>query len=219
MWTLTFRENVTSYDEATRLYNAFLRRLKREFPKGKFPLLSVREIQEKRAASTGMRVWHFHIAVKRHVKHDVLTKLWGLGHVHLSFRRTKSARVGAEKVASYIAKYVGKDAGQDRPAGKHRYSCARGMSVPFQEHLLEPGDVVGFQELLEVGGFRVAGEPFPVERDGVFLGLWWSSRRVAGGSGAGRAAVAARPTGRGATATASHLKYRQITPVPSAGSP
>jgi hypothetical protein len=174
MWTLTFAEEVTDWEQARRLFAGFLRRFKRK--SGRFHWLMVPEIQEGRAASSGARVWHFHVAVSVHVQYEVLKRLWGHGIVHLSFTN-KSSSKSAQKVARYIAKYAGKEMGGEREGG-HRYFRARGLQVPFEEMYVEPGDLSGFQEVLEAGGFRVNGEPFAVEKDGFRLALWWSSERV-----------------------------------------
>ncbi len=197
MWTLTFAEEVTEWEQARRLFDGFVRRCKRKL--GRFHRLMVPEIQEGRAASSGARVWHFHVAVSVHVRHEVLKRLWGHGFVHLAFTN-KSSSKSAQKVARYIAKYAGKELGEGREGG-HRYFRARGMQVPFEEMYVEPGDLSGFQEVLEDGGFRVNGEPFAVERDGFRLALWWSSERVRRGRGRGPTGDASGGGGRASPLT------------------
>jgi hypothetical protein len=93
MLTLTFRENVTEFDDAKRAWDSFAKGWKKYFPES--PVVAVPERQLRGA-------WHFHCAILGF--HDLRTihKIWRHGAVNM--RRGKRSGV-----SRYLAKYMGKD--------------------------------------------------------------------------------------------------------------
>jgi hypothetical protein len=93
MLTLTFRDNVTDFDQAQRAWQSFARGWKRNFPDS--PIVAVPERQQRGA-------WHFHCAVLGFHDLRVIHRIWKHGAVNM--RRGKRSGV-----SRYLAKYMGKD--------------------------------------------------------------------------------------------------------------
>ena len=190
-------DDLTSWEEARYYFGLFVERVRRKCKKEglAYGLIAVEEVQKR-------GVQHFHFATSLQFTHAEWLKLWGYGTVwysgetgNRSSRRREVRDPGSSvaAVSSYMTKYLAKSfdevegdfvAGSvRRTAGAARYHASRSLVLPFEEYLVEPGDMSAFQEKLEEGGFEVIGEPFPVEKDGHIFAWWQKSVQLAMKSG------------------------------------
>lgn len=126
LWTLTYREQVTSRKIAARHFKEFIRRLRKQVMQ-QLPYVAVMEIQKKRAAKEGVEVIHFHVALDQNVPHAMVEAAWGHGFVFVSLHQGDKG-----KVASYLAKYLKKDGDEVRCEEEKRYFCSKGLKRPFK---------------------------------------------------------------------------------------
>lgn len=148
MWTLTFGSKLVTvgsgnsaktYDAGTlsgawHLWKNFLKRCNRAGLH--FDYIVTIEVQEKRLANHGEKVYHFHFATgsllpidKRQAKRagvaDGLLSLWGHGRIDVQKQKSK------KKFANlYLMKYITKMF--DETKGGQRYRCSEGMQVPVE---------------------------------------------------------------------------------------
>jgi hypothetical protein len=232
--------DLADWELARRYFARFRRRVKRYCDKHglTYDLVAVAELQKR-------GVQHFHVATALPLRHADLLAMWGYGTVWISggraARRRDKRRPGSEAsyVASYISKYMGKDMVQEPEEGpeqergqagggavsgrgfhKSRYHRARSLKLPFEEHLLEPGDMSAFQGVLEQDGFQMSCEPFLIEKEGVTYG-WWA-RSVQMSMESGHLTHAPAPAGGGEDAGGgrpSHSKDGQVVTKPQTQSP
>lgn len=199
-------DDLTSWEEARYYFRLFVERVRRKCKKEglAYGLIAVEEVQKR-------GVQHFHFATSLQFTHAEWLKLWGYGTVwysgetgNRSSRRREARDPGSSvaAVSSYLTKYLAKSfdevegdlvAGSvRRTAGAARYHASRSLVLPFEEYLVEPGDMSAFQEKLQEGGFEIVGEPFPVEKDGHIFAWWQKSVKLAMESGELSAEVAGR---------------------------
>ena len=160
--TLTFRDNVTDYAQADAALTRFINMCKREWPTA-WQFTAVPEIQESRAATTGFRVWHFHLALRGWWNIKKLRGFWYRalgcrviwsadgspvladqsvtpGSVNISDpkRGGRGRRVWAvASIASYLAKYVGKSMASEDLGGKPSYRSTRGLHPVVERFLVK----------------------------------------------------------------------------------
>lgn len=109
--TLTFEEDVTSYDMAIAKWQLFLKRLRHVID---VPLkyICVWEYQKKRSKNLGIQnggVFHFHCLMNLgFIKHSTLTKLWGNGYVWIDKLKESNRRNAVFYTMKYIIKEVTK---------------------------------------------------------------------------------------------------------------
>jgi hypothetical protein len=134
MLTLTYRENVTDFVRASDDFSAFMRRLRRFYPRLRYVAVPERQ---KRGA------WHWHIALQGWLDVNIARRAWldtiaGSGNVDMSLsnRWRSPNRQGSPvesmlRLASYLAKYVGKAIGEESLALNARsYRVCKGLKVP-----------------------------------------------------------------------------------------
>jgi hypothetical protein len=121
-WVLTYAVPVIERAQATKDFVNFIQRLNYKLSGNNIPYVAVLEIQEERAEKYGDKVWHFHLATNRYIKHSIMLKAWGHGGV-----RVKKHETGTDGVASYLTKYLKKDMEKYEAAEKKRYLCSKGL--------------------------------------------------------------------------------------------
>lgn len=162
--SLTFRENVTDYDQADAVLTRFLGMCRREWPSA-FRFVAVPERQ-------GRGAWHFHLALRGWWNINKIRGFWyraigarvtwsddgrpvledttltpGSVNITDPKRRGKSARTwGVSSLAAYLAKYVGKTLGEEDLGGKPSYRLTRGLCPAVERYLVRADsffDVLG----------------------------------------------------------------------------
>ena len=119
--TLTFAEEITSYNEAKKLWDKFLKRLKYKWGKD-IKYVATHELQRNRG-----NVWHFHMLLSLDwISFEELSSCWGYGFVYV----TKIQ----EKHLGYIFKYIVKDIMEkvetsERDNSRKIY-CSRNLEKP-----------------------------------------------------------------------------------------
>lgn len=134
MWTLTYRNDVTSRDEALNDFILFVKRLSYALGK-KIDYVAVIEVQKKRKEKTGKAVLHFHMATNLFIKHELMEEKWRHGYVYVSTYTDGKKIQGKNDVGSYLSKYLKKDM-EENPelAGKKMYLNSRGLRRPNKGH-------------------------------------------------------------------------------------
>lgn len=136
--TLTYRENMTDWEQACRDLEAFIRVLRAQM--GPFHYVAVAERQKRGA-------WHWHLGVKGFQLVTVLRAAWrsvaGEGNIDVRGpdardRVERPAHVGAVqweafRLSSYLSKYLMKNIEDTtRRGGEHRFRCSLGIGDPVQ---------------------------------------------------------------------------------------
>jgi hypothetical protein len=126
--TLTFSEEITDIQYASREFSKFVQRLNYNF-QFKLSYVAVPEIQKKREVKFGVGVWHFHalcfnLPYIPNLKQR-LESLWG--HGFTNYRTTWNDPV---HVANYLAKYLTKENFEIRLFGRRRYYPSRNLKRP-----------------------------------------------------------------------------------------
>lgn len=161
--TLTYRECVTSRDQALADFRRFARGVRDAL--GGFAYVAVPELQKRGAI-------HWHIAVRGRQDVRLLRSIWwgivgeGQGNIDVSGPKGwKKVGNEAYRVGLYIAKYVGKsmsEGSMERNGREKRYLCSQGIDVPAERFnvLLNPvltlKDFAKLEEA-EFGGLWVDG--------------------------------------------------------------
>ena len=133
--TLTYRENVTEYKQASRDLSGFVRRIRTHLTN--FVFIAVPERQKRGA-------WHWHLAVVGRQDVGLLRTVWrsvvGEGNIDVQPpKRTKKNRRLA--IVAYLSKYLAKGFAEgDRVLNGHRFRASLGIqvpgeSIPIPEHL------------------------------------------------------------------------------------
>ncbi len=125
--TLTFKECVTDLTQANKVFNLFIKRLKRVLKK---PLkyLVVPEFQDK----NGRGAVHYHmISNLDYIPNEKLRNIWGQGFVKIN-------RIdNVDNVGAYVTKYMSKDSVDERLSGRKCYFCSRNLDKPVVFKQLE----------------------------------------------------------------------------------
>jgi hypothetical protein len=135
--TLTYRANVTAYDQACDDLSRFVRRLRSRLPGWIY--VAVAE-QQKRGA------WHWHMAVKGRQDVKLLRAEWlgivGAGNIDVKPPRDRKANRRLALVR-YLGKYLAKTfESNERALNAHRYRATRGIAIPH-ESIIVPGECRG----------------------------------------------------------------------------
>jgi hypothetical protein len=124
--TLTYRDNVTDFDQASADLARFVRLVK-----GKndgFPYVAVPEKQARGA-------WHWHLAVKGRQDVNQLRHLWRktVGEGNIDVQQPRGGQNRRVTLVSYLSKYLSKgfEAGH-RELNGHRYRASIGLEVPSE---------------------------------------------------------------------------------------
>ena len=128
--TLTYRANVTDYEQACDDLRRFLRHVKRRYPA--YAYIAVAEQQERGA-------WHWHLAV--HGWQDVafLRAAWlrvvGDGNIDVRPPRYKSGNLRLDLVR-YLSKYLSKSFHSERELNTRRFRSSHRIAVPERKHFI-----------------------------------------------------------------------------------
>lgn len=123
--TLTYRENVTDFDQSSKDFCKFIKRIRAELPGWVY--IAVAENQKRGA-------WHWHIAVRGRQDVNLVRSVWrqvvGEGNIDVRPPRSTDKNPGLSLI-NYLSKYLGKGF-QD---GQHelnarRFRASHGIQVP-----------------------------------------------------------------------------------------
>ena len=124
MFTLTYKENMQSREQALEDFERFVRKVKVACPE--WQSLAVLEYQKRGAC-------HFHVAVSGYYDVVVLRRLWqsvvGEGAVNVSYKPDGRGNA-VSKLSSYMSKYLEKSIDEGRKPGEHRYFRSHGIERP-----------------------------------------------------------------------------------------
>lgn len=131
--TLTYRDNVTDYKQASADLGRFVRRLRSKLPGWRY--VAVAEQQARGA-------WHWHIAVKGRQDVNLLRAEWRavVGDGNIDVEPPKGRGVNRRlALVKYLGKYLAKtfESG-DRTLNAHRYRATRGINLPFESIIVPP---------------------------------------------------------------------------------
>ena len=147
--TLTYRDNVTDFEQTSADLARFIRRVKQYLPDWVY--VAVPERQQRGA-------WHWHLAVVGRQDVELLRACWRgvVGDGNIDVQKPKS-RIANQRLAlvKYLGKYLAKGFEDgNRVLNGHRYRASLGIQVPCQtiELLPEyPGTVSEYaQEMLRL---------------------------------------------------------------------
>jgi hypothetical protein len=129
MVTLSTKENITDVDRFQRLFQEFVRRVRRS---ADFEYVATHETQERGAL-------HLHIAVANKQDYKFLWSVWlgvvgiGQGRVHVT---SGSKASSVNRIAGYISKYIAKSF-ETGELNKRRYWASKGIAKAIKTvHLL-----------------------------------------------------------------------------------
>ena len=122
---LTFDDKCmpNDYEEAKRLVDNFIRRVKRRYKNAGLELKAVVVI----SGGEGKR-WHYHITLKCGIDRDELEALWPYGYANS--RRLRFNENGVEGLAKYISRQHMQDEGVERVKGRRRWFGTRNLKRP-----------------------------------------------------------------------------------------
>lgn len=152
--TLTFRVNLTDYNQALLCRQKFFRKVQDQI--SGWRAISVPERQSRGA-------WHFHVAVRGFQNVDLLRKLWrectpdGEGNIHVRAPGGRKNGTWARgSLISYLSKYISKTL-RDREAemkGRHRFSATEGIEweTEEKEYRLQDGEEAIIRDFIQIAG-------------------------------------------------------------------
>lgn len=140
-WSITYAENITDRKKAIKDFKNFVIRLKKKLQIKELPYVAVMELQERGAI-------HFHLAIPIWVSHELMTEVWGSGHVWVE-KNSGDIRL----VAGYFSKYLKKDM-EKNPSGdqKKKYLNSKGLKRANKGNGMLTNEEV--QEILEVASYE-----------------------------------------------------------------
>ncbi len=124
--TLTYRQNVTGFDQASQDLRALVRRVRKHLPKWVF--IAVAERQERGA-------WHWHLAVVGRQDVKLLRHLWRsvVGDGNIDVQRPAAGMNRRLAIVKYLGKYLAKGFSEgDREINGHRFRASHGIKVPCE---------------------------------------------------------------------------------------
>lgn len=121
--TLTFKENISQFEEANKLFTRFMQKLIRDFGKV-FSYIAVPEFQKRGAIHYHVLMFNFPYEYSDERKTRKIANMWGHGFV--DFAPTD----GSPKLATYLAKYMSKAFLDPRLMGKRAYFASRNVLRP-----------------------------------------------------------------------------------------
>lgn len=135
--TLTYRENVTDFQQASADLSRFLRLLKTHLPG--FHYVAVPEKQERGA-------WHWHLAVKGRQDVILLRQVWRrvVGEGNIDVQKPKAGQNQRIALVKYLSKYLAKGFDLElRELNGHRFRSSLGMTIPTESIPIPPPDERG----------------------------------------------------------------------------
>jgi len=131
--TLTYRDNITDFDQASADLARFIRRVKQSLPEWVY--IAVPERQQRGA-------WHWHLAVIGRQDVELLRASWQhvVGEGNIDVQKPKS-RIANQRLAlvKYLGKYLAKGFEDgNRVLNGHRYRASLGIQVPCKTIELLP---------------------------------------------------------------------------------
>lgn len=139
--TLTYRENVTDFQQASQDLVNLIRRVRKHLPQWVF--VAVPE-QQKRGA------WHWHLAVVGRQDVRLLRHLWRsiVGEGNIDVQKPPSGMNRRLAIVSYLGKYLAKGfSDEERQLNGHRYRASLGIKVPGESLSVPPhlrGDISAY---------------------------------------------------------------------------
>lgn len=134
MITLTTREIITDPEVFQRLFQEFVRRVRKV---ADFQYVATHELQKRGAL-------HLHIAVANRQDYKLITSIWhrivglGRGYVHVTSGNKNNKKANINQIAGYISKYIAKSF-ETGDLNKRRYWCSKGIGQAVKTvHLLRP---------------------------------------------------------------------------------
>ncbi|MFA6016379.1 MAG: hypothetical protein WC742_15075 [Gallionellaceae bacterium] len=131
--TLTYRDNVTDFNQASDDLNRFVRKMKFHLPDWLY--VAVAEQQERGA-------WHWHLAVRGRQNVELLRTVWReiVGEGNIDVSAPKGTRKDQRLyLVQYLGKYLVKAfATGDRKLNKHRFRSSRNIQVPMECFSISP---------------------------------------------------------------------------------
>lgn len=132
--TLTYRDNITDFEQASQDLRALVRRVRKHLPKWVF--IAVPERQKRGA-------WHWHLAVVGRQDVKLLRHLWRtvVGEGNIDVQRPMTGMNRRLAIVKYLGKYLTKGFTEgDRELNGHRFRASLGIKVPGEslkvpEHL------------------------------------------------------------------------------------
>jgi len=122
--TFTFAENITSVEDANKMFSDFIERLNFHYST-RFAYLTVVEFQKRGAVHYHCIFFNMALEIEENErKNRVIAKLWGHGFVDIE--RVRSAK----RVGPYVCKYLDKAVHDKRLRGKKAFFTSRGLLRP-----------------------------------------------------------------------------------------
>jgi len=123
--TFTFAENITSVEDANKMFSDFIERLNFHYAT-KFRYLSVVEFQKRGAVHYHCIFFNMDLQIEENERNNrTIAKLWGHGFVDIE--RVRSAK----RVGPYVCKYLDKAVHDERLRGKKAFFTSRGLIRPL----------------------------------------------------------------------------------------
>lgn len=135
--TLTYRENVTDFSQASADLSRFMRLLKTHLPG--FHYVAVPEKQARGA-------WHWHLAVKGRQDVVLLRQVWRkvVLEGNIDVQKPKSGQNQRISLVKYLSKYLAKGFDLElRELNGHRFRSSLGMTIPTESIPIPPPDERG----------------------------------------------------------------------------
>jgi len=120
--TYTFKENITSLEEANKKWRKYCKKIQYRY--GKIKYLSVVEFQKRGAIH--YHVLYFNLPYIKEIK-PTLSKLWKHGFINI--KTLKEVR----NVGAYVCKYLQKEIMDKRLLREKAYFCSKGL-IKFEEY-------------------------------------------------------------------------------------
>ena len=139
--TLTFRENVIDFEQASRCFERFIKLVHVAMPDWHYVAVAERQ---KRGA------WHWHLGVAGRQNVTLLRRLWlecaGDGNIDV---QAPPGKRGHRKLrlVSYLTKYLGKSFNELRELNAHRFRASKHIKVPCRSIAIPVsarGDISGY---------------------------------------------------------------------------
>lgn len=127
MLTLTFRDNLTELDTASKLFVRFIKLVHKSYPNYKYVMVAERQ---KRGA------WHFHLAVRGFQDVGFLRAQWRSladGNIDVTNPRVRGDKsLSSPMIAGYLTKYLSKQFAESHEFNRYRYRASNGIEL--QQH-------------------------------------------------------------------------------------
>lgn len=155
MLTLTYRANQTDWEQLTRDFKLFVRRMRKAFPS--FEYVAVPERQKRGA-------WHMHIAIKGRLNAKIVRSVWlsVVREGNIDITNPYKYRRYRHKLAVYLSKYLSK-AFLEGDLFMRRVWSSRGIKIPTPKIWSIPF-VDWIQSVNEIRHYLVDGDELVMHR-------------------------------------------------------